>query len=109
MNDYTNVTCEEVAGWFSIDIEQLKKAKIVFAYYDHEDYEGSAFVLFKQGRKFYEVYGGHCSCYGLEGQWEPEETSVKELKLRMEKGSVSRWDDELKQALENLNKRKKSS
>lgn len=102
-----NVTCDEVVQWFSIDAAQLDRAKIVFAYYDNECYEGSAFVLFKQGRKLYEVHGSHCSCYGLEDQWSPEETSVKELELRMEKGSVSRHDDELKRALEKLNTGKK--
>ena len=25
-----------------------------------------------EDEKFYEVTGSHCSCYGLEGQWDPE-------------------------------------
>lgn len=41
---------------------------VLFAVYEDENYEGSAFVLFKgTDRKLYEVNGGHCSCYGLEG------------------------------------------
>jgi hypothetical protein len=28
------------------------------------------------------VNGSHCSCHGLEGQWEPEETSMKALEHR---------------------------
>ncbi|MGL5284386.1 MAG: hypothetical protein ACRC8W_22010 [Plesiomonas shigelloides] len=65
---------------FDIKPETLSDIEILFAAYEYEDYDGSAFVLFKQDGKLYEVNGGHCSCYGLEGQWEPEETSVEYLK-----------------------------
>ena len=46
--------------------------EIVVAYYDDEDYDGNAVVLFKQFDEYGWVEGSHCSCYGLEGQWEPE-------------------------------------
>lgn len=48
---------------------------ILYASYTYEDYSGSSEVFFydKRDGKFYEVHGGHCSCYGLEDQWEPEE------------------------------------
>jgi hypothetical protein len=40
----------------------------------------SFFLMYKKDDgKLYENYGGHCSCYGFEGQWEPEETSVEYL------------------------------
>lgn len=55
---------------------------ILFASYTYENYSGTAFVLFEKGGKLYEVNGGHCSCYGLEGQWEPEETSWESIKIR---------------------------
>lgn len=38
----------------------------------------SAFVLFDKGGALFEVNGSHCSCYGFEGQWEPE--SVGDLR-----------------------------
>lgn len=44
----------------------------LFAAYDQEGYEGSAVVLYVHNNELKFVYGGHCSCYGLEGQWEPE-------------------------------------
>jgi len=66
----------DMLGDFQIDKEVLKGAKVLFAWYEYEDYSGSAFVLFQRNRKLYEVNGGHCSCYGLEGQWEEEETNV---------------------------------
>jgi len=91
---------------------EYNKVKILFAWYNYEDYSGSAFVLFKQGRKLYEVSGSHCSCYGLEGQWSPEETSVKELLYRLDNGK-GYWygapEDELRKVLKSLSKRKQTT
>lgn len=54
-----------------------------FAIYgDTYGYSGSAHVLFVRDGKLYEVNGSHCSCYGLEGQWYPEETSVEAIRAR---------------------------
>ena len=63
-------------------IAKTEGANILFAYYEYKDYEGRAFVLFRKDDKLYEVNGGRCSCYGLEGQWDPEETSVEALSIR---------------------------
>ena len=35
----------------------------------------------------FEVNGSHCSCYGLEGQWDVEEINIKELEQRLTKGT----------------------
>ena len=59
-----------------------REDKILLASYDNEDYEGAAYVLFERGGKLWEVNGSHCSCYGLEGQWDPEETSWEFLANR---------------------------
>lgn len=56
--------------------------------YAYEDYDGNAAVLYyrKSTKKYYEAYGSHCSCYGLENQWESdEEIVVKELMQRFGK------------------------
>lgn len=65
-----------------------KNIEIIFAVYDCEYYEGQAFVLYRQGNKLYEVNGGHCSCYGLEDQWDPEETSIEVLQHRVKNGHL---------------------
>ena len=57
-------------------------ADVLIAAYTYENYSGTAFVLFRQNGILYEVNGGHCSCYGLEGQWEPEEVVLAELRKR---------------------------
>jgi hypothetical protein len=63
--------------------------EVLFALYDRsEPYSGSAFVLFERDGKLYEVHGSHCSCYGLEGQWEPEETTWEALAMRL---NSKRW------------------
>lgn len=62
-------------------------SRVWLAYYDVHEYEGKAFVLFEEGGKLYEVHGHHCSCYGLEEQWSPEETSVEALLYRIENGT----------------------
>lgn len=56
--------------------------EILFASYGGAAYEGDAIVLFEREGKLFEVHGGHCSCYGLEGQWTPEETSWAAINLR---------------------------
>ncbi len=89
----------------------LTDANILLAYYNYQDYSGDAFVLFERYGKLYEVSGGHCSCYGLEGQWHPEETTIESLRHRLNEGNLGTWGwsskenifaDELKIVLDNL-------
>ena len=58
--------------------------EILHAVYTYECYEGSAWVVFgdKATGRLYEVYGGHCSCNGLEDQWDPQETSYEAIGMR---------------------------
>lgn len=53
--------------------------QVVYYHYEIEGYEGHAFCLFLQDDVLYEVSGSHCSCNGLEEQWQPEQASIKEL------------------------------
>ncbi|MED3974596.1 hypothetical protein P4639_14480 [Priestia megaterium] len=69
----------------------IDKEEVLFASYGDVDgtgLEGEAFVLFVQDGKLYEVNGNHCSCHGLEGQWEPEEVLLAELEHRLTKGNL---------------------
>lgn len=90
-------------GGFS-DVEDMKKEfeekgedfpteeEILFASYEGGSYEGDAFVLFERDGKLFENHGSHCSCYGLEGQWGPEETSWEALAIRPKSGLLSTYD-----------------
>ncbi len=79
---------EGIIGDFDISSTALRGCKILFASYNSEDYQGTAFVLFERKGKLYEVNGSHCSCYGLgssswgddgNSQWQPEETTIEAL------------------------------
>jgi hypothetical protein len=70
----------------------LADVNILFASYTWLNYSGDAFVLFEKEGKLYEVNGYHCSCYGLEGQWEPEETNPQALKHRLYEGRMGQDD-----------------
>jgi uncharacterized protein YfaT (DUF1175 family) len=71
---------------FQIDESDLQDCEILFAAYDG-DYDCAAFVVYRHNHTLYEVNGAHCSCYGLEDQWEPEETTVEALRHRIDKGT----------------------
>ncbi len=67
---------------FCVSEEKSKGIEILYAHYNYEAYEGYALVIFLREGKLYEVNGAHCSCNGLDDQWEPEETSLTALMLR---------------------------
>lgn len=54
--------------------------QICYASYETPPYEGYALVVYyrKSTKKYYEANGSHCSCYGLEGQWDGDEEIVME-------------------------------
>jgi hypothetical protein len=59
--------------------------EVILAQYTDEGYEGAAFVVYRNGDKYYTVDGGHCSCYGLGGQWKPEEYTLHQLVVALHK------------------------
>jgi hypothetical protein len=59
-----------------------KDGEILFASYGGGSYAGDALVLFERDGDLYENTGSHCSCYDLEGQWEPEKTTWDALARR---------------------------
>jgi len=74
-----------VASAFELGEEErvaIESAEVLFANYGSWPYDGNAFVVFTLDGKLYEVNGSHCSCYGLERQWKPEETTWKALAMR---------------------------
>lgn len=89
----TECPSPNVSFWEAeLERDQWKGIKVLLASYGHENYLGDAFVLFKKDGKLYEVNADHCSCYGLEGQWEPEETTVESLLHRLNAGNLGNED-----------------
>lgn len=106
LNDWKDCDASNVFGCF--DIEPPDGVEILLASYGQDGYEGDAFILFRKDGKLYEVNGGHCSCYGLEGQWEPEETSIEALRHRIVNGKCgssycgNEYGEELTKLLDSL-------
>lgn len=73
---------EDIIEAYAVKGSELLGADILLAWYGYGEYCGRSFVIFKRKGKLYEVNGSHCSCFELEGQWEPEETSWEALAMR---------------------------
>ena len=67
---------------FEIKGDEYDDINVIVGYYNYEDYEGDAMVIFEHKDKLFTVEGGHCSCYGLEGQWNPDEITIDYLNHR---------------------------
>lgn len=73
------VYLEGFSSWGDLQDQFEVKNKIeeplhVFAIYGSEGYDGYATVIYtNDGVIFNVVEGSHCSCYGLEGQWQAED------------------------------------
>lgn len=76
------------------NIQEAKKMlsdyKVLIAYESVGSWgcDSSSFFLLKHKEtgELFEINGGHCSCYGFEGQLELEGTTVEALKHRITKG-----------------------
>lgn len=73
-------------------LEEWEPIHILFASYGYENYSGDAWVLFERDGELFEVNGSHCSCYGLEGQWDPEIVTLPVLEQRLLKGTFGEDD-----------------
>lgn len=93
LNDWAETQKDGLIEDFRIKPEVLDGVDILVASYTYEDYTGDAYVLFRQGGKLFEVHGGHCSCYGLEDQWEPEEADRDAILHRI---NNAKWGEEAK-------------
>lgn len=61
---------------------EVAKYQVLIAGEWEDSYDGHSYFLLKDKEtgRLYEVHGSHCSCYGFEGQFEPEEASIEYLK-----------------------------
>jgi hypothetical protein len=87
---------------FRISKDVLEGAEILLASYEREQYDGNAFVLLRRDDKLYEVHGYHCSCYGLERQWDEEETTKEALLYALDNGWARSRHTALRSILNNL-------
>ena len=83
---------DDVASEFSERLDTFEGVEILLASYSQGNWSGDAFVLFRKGGELFEVNASHCSCHGLEGQWEPEPTTVAALRHRLDEGTLGSDD-----------------
>ena len=86
-------------------LHEAMLADVVLAAYWTGSYEGDALVIFRKDGKLFEVHGSHCSCFGLAGQWEPEEVDPEVLLGRLDRageyayGAEGAFKDDIRKAL----------
>ena len=75
---------------FKIAEDKLANMEVLIAYESVGSWgcDSTSFFLLrnKETGNLYEIYGGHCSCYGFEGQLDLEETDLKTLQYRINSG-----------------------
>lgn len=94
----------EFANWNDVQnqfsMSEPEPEDVIIASYDIDSFQGSAFVVYRNGENYYTVSGEHCSCYGLEEQWEPEVYTKELLISSLEKSKY--LDNEEKELLQIL-------
>lgn len=75
---------EKIVADFEIAEETLRDTAILIAYMSEGSYgcDSDAFIVFRKDGVLYEVQGSHCSCFGFEGQWEPDPLESIEAVLK---------------------------
>jgi hypothetical protein len=94
LHDWYGANAIQVFNDYKVAEADRVGVTILFASYTYEDYSGDAFVLFEKDGKYFEVHGGHCSCYGLEDQWSPEEIELDVLLERIKRKELDDKADE---------------
>ena len=74
---------QKISSDYSIELHdpKLDEFEILLAYQEDESYESQSWFLLQDRASgdLYELHGSHCSCYGYEGQWTPEKTTIPYL------------------------------
>lgn len=83
MNKYCGFEdLEDIKKKFKSKCDNIIDEEILFASYGGAIWDGDAIILIQRNGKLYTVEGSHCSCRGLEGQWEMIETNKIVLRNR---------------------------
>ena len=74
---------KHIVSSYEVDDSEVDKYEVLVAYESVGSWgcDSSSWILLKDREtgKLFETHGSHCSCYGFEGQFEPEETTVEYL------------------------------
>lgn len=88
---------KHIVSSYEVDVQEVDKYEVLVAYESVGSWgcDSSSWILLKDKEtgELFETHGGHCSCYGFEGQFEPEETSVEYLQSDKFYLSCGGYDD----------------
>jgi hypothetical protein len=73
---------------------------IFHSYYSYEDYNGYGYLWGYDSDRdvFFYNSGSHCSCYGLEGQWDIEDHTYEEMVNYIERQIENDKDEEVRES-----------
>lgn len=83
LGDYVGMSYDDIVKDivcnYEVEESTVNQYKLVVACLNNYGYEEDSYFLLvhRNTGKLYEVFGGHCSCYGFEGQFKPEETTAE--------------------------------
>ena len=90
---------KHISASYEVPIKEVRKYEVLIAYESVGSWgcDSSSWFLLrnKEDGKLYETHGSHCSCYGFEGQFEPEETTVEYLQSPNFYFSCGGYDDNI--------------
>lgn len=101
LEDLSGLSEEEVkkhiVSSYEVEQSEIDKYEILVAYESVGSWgcDSSSWILLKEKSTglLFETYGSHCSCYGFEEQFEPEETTVEYLQSDKFYFSCGGYDD----------------
>lgn len=100
---------EKIARDFEVKRTEVDEFQVLVAYMSVGNYgcDSSAWLLLRDRNSgaLLEVHGSHCSCYGFEGQFKPEPTSLEYLnsdKLHFCCGGYDSHENSNKQAVKDF-------
>lgn len=107
LNDKLSIeTYVDFADWESVctsfSTSEPKPDHVIYARYEDGGYDGSALVVYRNKDKYYLVYGSHCSCYGLEDQFNPTEYNSKDELINAVDKCWFSWKDDVLELLRKI-------
>lgn len=85
IDDWQGCDWSDVQRAFRMD--ELRPDEVLIARYSCDGYDGNATVLYRNGSDYRYVRGSHCSCFGLEDQWDPDSYTLETLIAALERAS----------------------
>ncbi len=87
------------------EMNEREPEEVIYAAYDGGSYEGYSTIIYRNGDFYYLEESSHCSCYGLEGQWNPEQYTIEAIVKIFDMRNSSWRSDALDKCLLNIRQR----